>query len=179
MNIKQYIYGLILEELELFKYEQLKRRVMLYEAAVIPPNQNNQQPVQPQGNSTSVQQPQQTQPQPNQPQQQPPQQQPPQQNQQQSIPKITKADAVAKIRASKGRIFTCIFIKRTDGTKRAINCRLGVKRYLRGGTLNYVPSQHGLIPVYDVKIGGSGAYRMINIDGIIALKIGQAYYEVT
>ena len=69
LNIKQYIHGLILEEIELFKYEHLLNRIRLYEAAVIPPNQNNQQPVQPQGNSTSVQQPQQTQPQPNQPQQ--------------------------------------------------------------------------------------------------------------
>lgn len=173
IDIKRYIKGMILEELELFKYQQLKRRSLLNEVAITPPN-----PPPPPGPGNNANQP----AQPNQPNQQPPQnppqQQPPQQQQPQTLPKITKADAAAKIRATKGRIFTVIFIKRTDGTQRAMNCRLNVKRYLRGGTLNYVPSQHNLIPVYDVKIGGPNAYRMINIDGIIALKINKAYYEV-
>lgn len=171
MNIKHYIHGIIQEEIELFKYEQVLSSAMLYEVNVsgsIPQSQVT---------GSAPQQPQTQQPQSNTPQQ-PTQQQPTQQPTQPTtptIPVISKQDAAAKIRASKGKLFTCIFIKRSDGTKRSINCRLGVKRYLRGGTLPYDPNVKRLIPVFDLKVND---YRMINIDGIIALKINGEYFQV-
>jgi len=87
---------------------------------------------------------------------------------------ITKQDAKQLIKDTKGRFFTVTFIKK-DGTKRVMNARLGVKAYLRGGELPYDPEEKGLIPVYDVK---TGDYRMVNINTITHLKIGNNEYEV-
>ena len=87
---------------------------------------------------------------------------------------INKQDAKQLIKDTKGRFFTVTFIKK-DGTKRIMNARLGVKAYLRGGELPYDPEEKGLIPVYYVK---TGDYRMVNINTIIHLKIGNNEYEV-
>jgi hypothetical protein len=67
------------------------------------------------------------------------------------------------------------FIKRTDGTVRVMNARLGVKAYLKGGELPYNPDEKGLIPVFDIP---KRAYRMINVDTITNLKIGNNEYNV-
>lgn len=57
-----------------------------------------------------------------------------------------------------GKFFTVVFVKK-DGSTRSMNCRLGVKRHLRGGnsTTEHKPE---LITVYDVKTEG---YRNINL----------------
>ena len=74
---------------------------------------------------------------------------------------------------SSGQIFAVEFIKRTNGEHRKMLCRLGVKKHLKGGTQAYNPSEYNLLTVFDME---KGAYRMINIDGIISLKIaGQEY----
>jgi len=72
---------------------------------------------------------------------------------------ISKRDALGKIRASKGRIFTATIIKRTNGERREMNCRLGVTKYV---------AKKNLVTVFDMQ---KKAYRMINIDGLEALKI--------
>jgi hypothetical protein len=56
-----------------------------------------------------------------------------------------------------------------------MNARLGVKAYLKGGELPYDPDAKGLIPVYDVK---TRDYRMINLNTITNLKIGNNQYQV-
>ena len=81
---------------------------------------------------------------------------------------ISKNDALGKIRASKGKIFTATIIKRTNGERRELNCRLGVKKYVTGEGLKFEPSNKNLIVVFDMQKNG---YRMINIDGLEALKI--------
>jgi hypothetical protein len=88
---------------------------------------------------------------------------------------INKAEAKRLIKDTKGKFFTVTFIKRTDGTKRVMNARLGVKAYLKGGELPYQPEPKGLIPVFDIP---KRAYRMINLDTITNLKIGTSEYEV-
>jgi hypothetical protein len=87
---------------------------------------------------------------------------------------ITKAEAKQLIKDTKGKFFTVTFIKK-DGTTRVMNARLGVKAYLKGGELPYDPEEKGLIPVYDVK---TGDYRMVNVNTITKLKIGNNEYEV-
>jgi hypothetical protein len=87
---------------------------------------------------------------------------------------ISKAEAKQMIRDTKGKFFTVTFIKK-DGTTRVMNARLGVKAYLKGGELPYDPEEKGLIPVYDVK---TKDYRMVNINTITKLKIGNNEYEV-
>ena len=93
----------------------------------------------------------------------------------QPLQNISKLEAAQKIRETKGRMFTVTFIKKSNGQKRTMNARLGVKAYLRGGVLPYDPNTKGLIPCYDVQ---TKDYRMINIQGIINLKTGGVEYNV-
>lgn len=88
---------------------------------------------------------------------------------------ITKDEAVKIIEDTKGKIFTVVFIKRSDGTERIMNARLGVKSRLKGGTLPYSPKEKRLIPVFDLK---SDEYRMINKDTIKMVKVGNNIYNV-
>ena len=81
---------------------------------------------------------------------------------------ISKRDALGKIRASKGRIFTATIIKRTNGERREMNCRLGVTKYVTGEGLKFDPAKKNLVTVFDMQ---KNAYRMINIDGLESLKI--------
>jgi hypothetical protein len=74
--------------------------------------------------------------------------------------------------SGKGEIFTVTFVKK-DGTTRVMNARLGVKRYLRGGSLPYDPIAKGLLPVYDLQ---KNDYRMINLNTIISAKVGGQDY---
>ena len=87
---------------------------------------------------------------------------------------ISKAEAKQMIRDTKGKFFTVTFINK-DGSTRVMNARLGVKAYLKGGELPYDPESKGLIPVYDVK---TGDYRMVNVNTITKLKIGNNEYQV-
>jgi hypothetical protein len=96
----------------------------------------------------------------------------------QPLQNISKLEAAQKIRDTKGKIFTVTFIERTNGQKRVLNGRLGVKVYLVGGVLRYNPNKKGLIPVKDNNIPGRAGYRMINIPGIINLKTGGVEYNV-
>lgn len=106
-------------------------------------------------------------PEPDQPQSTLPKEQP--------IQTISKQEAAQKIRETKGKMFTVTFIKKSNGEKRTMNARLGVKAYLRGGVLPYDPNSKGLIPCYDVQ---TKDYRMINIQGIVNLKTGGVEYNV-
>lgn len=87
---------------------------------------------------------------------------------------ITRDAARMMIKNTKGKFFTVTFVKK-DGTTRVMNCRLGVRAYLKGGELPYNPDEKGLIPVYDVQ---TRDYRMINAATITNLKIGNKEYQV-
>jgi hypothetical protein len=65
----------------------------------------------------------------------------------------------------KGRFFTATFIKK-DGSTRKMNCRLGVKRHLKGGQNTKAHLPHYLT-VYSVPDKG---YRSINLDTLISIK---------
>lgn len=87
---------------------------------------------------------------------------------------ITKQEAENLIKSSKGKIFTVTFIKK-DGTERVMNARLGVKVYLKGGSLPYNPEDMGYIPLFDIKIK---EYRILNLNTIKELKISNNVYKV-
>jgi hypothetical protein len=87
---------------------------------------------------------------------------------------ISKQEAAKIIKSTKGKYFTVSFTKK-DGTNRVMNARLGVKVYLKGGTLPYNPDEKGLIPVFDAKIKG---YRMVNINTINKLIVDKVEYDV-
>ena len=54
---------------------------------------------------------------------------------------ISKEDLMKSMVDSKGQIFTITFFKRKDGSQRVMNCRYGVRSYLKGGSLPYDPNK--------------------------------------
>lgn len=88
---------------------------------------------------------------------------------------INTTQAYKIIKATKGHIFSCSFIKK-DGTIRDMVCRLGVKKYLKGGQLGFNPEEKGLIIVFDTAIK---QYRCINVKTLMALKVDGQEYEIT
>jgi len=93
--------------------------------------------------------------------------------------KVTQRKAKNMIKATGGRIFTATFTKK-DGSVRDMNCRLGVKKHLKGGKLNYAPSEYGLISVFEVQKDGFQpvGYKMINIKTLKSLAIDGKIYKV-
>jgi len=87
----------------------------------------------------------------------------------------TRDDILLKIAATKGKIFSVSFIKRTDGSLRRMVCRTGVTRHLKGTGKSRDPAL-GLISVFDVA-RGSG-YRSIPKENIIEATIGGQTYKV-
>lgn len=88
---------------------------------------------------------------------------------------ITPSEAEALIAATKGKVFSVVFTKRTDGSTRKMTARLGVKSALRGGDAAYNAKAKGLVVVYDF---GKRDYRAIPIDSLTALTCGGERYEV-
>ena len=70
-------------------------------------------------------------------------------------------------------IFSAVFIKK-DGTLREMVCRLNVKKHLKGGELKYDAKGRGLLPVFDMQ---KEAYRMINLNTLVRLKISGKIYK--
>jgi hypothetical protein len=75
-----------------------------------------------------------------------------------------KMDYATKILNSNGKIFTVTFLKK-DGSLRVLNGRLGVTKYLKGGSSTLNPADY--ITVYDLQSKG---YRAVNKSSIIDLK---------
>ena len=70
-------------------------------------------------------------------------------------------------------IFSAVFVKK-NGERREMLCRLGVKKHLKGGSLAYDAKGRNLLPVFDMQ---KEAYRMINVNTLLELKInGKKYY---
>lgn len=69
---------------------------------------------------------------------------------------------------SKGRIFAVEVIKRTNGAKRYLVCRYGVRMNIKGVGLAFDPDAYQLIVVWDVQ---KSAWRMINIPGMRGILI--------
>ena len=70
------------------------------------------------------------------------------------------------IRSTRGKFFGVTFTK-ANGSKRLMNCRIGVHKHANGGTLKYNPSDRGNIIVYDMQVGG---YRTIKVNKIQSIR---------
>ncbi|ADG92294.1 conserved hypothetical protein [Arcobacter nitrofigilis DSM 7299] len=86
---------------------------------------------------------------------------------------LSKYKADELINKTRGKIFSCSFIKK-DGTIRNIVARLGVHKNLKGGK-NGENKTNSLITVFDMLNGG---YRMINLETLINLKVRGVYYQI-
>jgi hypothetical protein len=71
---------------------------------------------------------------------------------------------IDRILNSNGKIFTVEFTKK-DGTIRVMNCRLGVTKYLKGGSSTLDANK--FITVYDMQSKG---YRAINKQSILTVR---------
>lgn len=74
-----------------------------------------------------------------------------------------------------GTIFTATFLKRTNGEKRVMNCRKGVKKGQNGGGLKFNPASKGLLPVFDMQ---KCEYRFISLERITEIKMRGTTYVV-
>lgn len=86
---------------------------------------------------------------------------------------ITVNEALEKIKSSKGKFFTATFVKRTNLELRTMNCRLGVKKNIKGN--DHRKSHPDLLTVYDMSNKG---YRTINITGLRSLSIDGKTYNI-
>jgi hypothetical protein len=69
--------------------------------------------------------------------------------------------------ARNGRIFSVLFVKRTDGTERRMTCRMGVRRYLKGVGLTFNPWDYHLQVVWDTQ---KRDYRFISLDAVLEIR---------
>lgn len=74
----------------------------------------------------------------------------------------TKSLIEGAIKSTQGRFFTVVFRKR-DGKLRKMNCRLGVKKYLKSGVSSTTSHYSNYITVFDMV---AREYRTINLDTI-------------
>ena len=88
--------------------------------------------------------------------------------------KITKDTARKYIYETNGKIFSAVFTKK-DGEKRLMNCRLKVKKYVKGVGRKFDPSKRGLIGVFDLQ---KDQHRFINLETLESLKIKGVEYNV-
>lgn len=80
-----------------------------------------------------------------------------------------KAEFVSeKINETNGRFFAVGYIKKNGEDRRAV-ARKGVRRYLRGGELNYSPREKGLETVFDLSVQD---YRSVPLDRVYYFKCG-------
>ena len=89
--------------------------------------------------------------------------------------KITREKAREKLLSAENTMFSVVFIKRTTGEVRRMLCRTGVRKYLSGGELKFIPIRKGLLSVYDMQSKG---YRFINLETLISFKLGGTSYEI-
>jgi hypothetical protein len=73
-----------------------------------------------------------------------------------------------------GKIITVYFIK-SDGSKRVLNGRSGVKKHLKGGKLPYCREKTRTIGLFELK---SKAYKSIRIDRIVYFKANGKLYRL-
>ena len=78
------------------------------------------------------------------------------------------------IEGTKGHFFGVTFTKK-DGSKRVMNARLGVKRYLKGGRNNVVRDDNNYITVWDTHAKG---YRTVNLATVKEVSLNGERYKV-
>lgn len=82
--------------------------------------------------------------------------------------RIERSKAIEIIK--NGKIITIEFIKRTDGSRRVINCKYGVNKYKKGKAgkgAAYSFKENGLISVFDLK---DREYKAIPEERILSIK---------
>lgn len=83
-------------------------------------------------------------------------------------------ERMALLQKTKGKFFSCKFVKATTGEMREMTCRLDVSRYTKGG-VNPNP-RIGIDQVVVWENGGNeagtGRYRTINVESLTEFRFG-------
>jgi hypothetical protein len=66
-----------------------------------------------------------------------------------------------------GKIFSVVFVKRTDGTERKMICRTGVRKGVTGRGSTYDPESKNLLTVFDME---KEAFRTIPAEGVVEVR---------
>ena len=88
----------------------------------------------------------------------------------------TRNTLIKLIELLKGQFFTVEFTKK-DGTKRIMNCRTGVKKYLsnNGKKIQITkPIDNGILRVFDLQ---KNEYRSINLDTVNRITFNKVTYN--
>lgn len=89
---------------------------------------------------------------------------------------ITLPQAQEKlINYRKGHFFSVSFVKRTTGELRIMNCRKGVRKFVKGVGAAYDFSEKALVSVWDAQ---KKEYRVINLETIREIRIDGERFEV-
>ena len=88
------------------------------------------------------------------------------------ISTISKERAAIMMQGSSGQIFNVTFNKRSNGKKRTMNARLGVKKNVTGAGLKYTPSDHALLSVYEMP---QGQFRMVPLEGVTGISFREKF----
>ena len=78
----------------------------------------------------------------------------------------------AMIKSTKGRFFSCTFIKK-DGSMRVMNGRIGCHKGIKGVGRKF--QKENLVTVFDAK---AKEYRMINVDTMLTFNCGKFSWKV-
>lgn len=88
----------------------------------------------------------------------------------------TRKTLIKLIEFLNGQFFTVEFTKK-DGSKRIMNCRTGVKKYLsnNGKTIQITkPIDNGILRVFDLQ---KNEYRSINLDTVNRITFNKVTYN--
>ena len=88
---------------------------------------------------------------------------------------IKRTDVLNLLKENKDKCFAVVFLKKS-GELRPMNCRLGVKKHLKGGKLSYNAEARNNLIVFDMQKEG---YRTINLDTLITISMKGVEYHVT
>ena len=81
-------------------------------------------------------------------------------------------EMVKMIKSTKGRFFSCTFIKK-DGSKRVMNGRIGCHKGVKGTGRKF--QKENLVTVFDAQ---ASSYRMVNVDTMLTFKCGNFSWSV-
>jgi len=86
---------------------------------------------------------------------------------------MTSTKAKKLIKSTKGKFFSCTFIKK-DGSIRHMTCRISVKKGVKGVGLSFSPEERGYYVVWDTN---KKQFRMINLNTILKLKVNGIIFK--
>jgi hypothetical protein len=88
--------------------------------------------------------------------------------------KIHKTKVSDLFKLFPNRIFSCVFVKK-NGEIRTMNCRLGVKKGVRGTGKSISSPSNSYVTVFDMN---KDQFRVINLETMIMINIGGKQYYV-